>query len=66
MKCYGNLINSKSGKGYFKKINYDTINLILPRVYYYNKSGCEIFTTLNKSFYFKFKNEEISEKFIMK
>ncbi len=62
-KCYGNLIYSKSGKGYFKKINYDTINLILPRVYYYNKSGCEIFTTLNKSFYFKFKNEEISEKF---
>ena len=63
MKCYGNLINSKSGKGYFKKINYDTINLILPRVYNYNKSGCEIFKTLNKSFYFKFKNEEISEKF---
>ena len=63
MKCYGNTIYSKSGKGYFKKINYETINLILPRVYYYHKSGCEIFTTLNKSFYFKFKNEEISEKF---
>ncbi len=61
--CYGNLINLRSGKGYFKKINYDQIYLVLPRVYYYKKNGCEIYTNLNKSFYFKFMNEKISEIF---
>ena len=61
--CYGNLIKFRSGKGYFKKINYEQIYLVLPRVYYFKKNGCEIYTNLNKSFYFKFKNEEITEKF---
>ena len=55
--CYGNLIPSRSGKGYFKRIYFKDIYLILKRIYYFNKTACEIFTHLNKTFYFRFKTE---------
>ena len=61
--CFGNLIKSKTGNGYFKRINYEEIYLVLPRVYYYHKSGCELYTNLNKSFFFKFKDEKTAEDF---
>ena len=64
--CFGNLIVSRNGKGYFKKIKYSDINFILPRVYYFNKNSYEIYTKSHKSFYFKFIDEETSNKFYEK
>ena len=40
--CFGNFMKSKNGKGYFKKINFNDIYLFLRRVYYFNKTRCEI------------------------
>ena len=61
--CYGCLIKDKIENGYFNKINYNDINLILKRKYYYLERGCEIFTNKNKSYYFIFEKEEILDKF---
>ena len=42
--CYGNLVPTRSGKGYFKRIFIKDIYLILKRVYYFYRTAYEIFT----------------------
>jgi hypothetical protein len=61
--CFGNLISKRSGKGYFKRIFLKDIYLILKRVYYFYRTAYEIFTNYNKSFYFRFKDENEGIKF---
>ena len=39
-------------------ISYIKISYIFKRLYYYNETGLEIFTTSNKNYYFNFKNAE--------
>ena len=64
--CFGNLISKRSGKGYFKRIFLKDIYLILKRVYYFYRTAYEIFTNYNKSFYFRFKDENEGIKFYNK
>ena len=64
--CFGSyfMFHQKDKNLYKISINYDDIDLILLKRYYYKNSALEIFTITNKSYYFNFKYEEDREDFI--
>ena len=56
--CYGSLFKSPKKENNKKiKISFNSIRLILKRIYYYRKSALEIFTQA-KSYYFNLSDEE--------
>ena len=64
--CFGSffMFHQKDKNLYKISINYEDINLILFKRYYYKNSALEIFTIKNKSYYFNFKFEEDRQLFI--
>ena len=69
--CYGSyfMFHQKDKNLYKISIKYTEIKYIFRRKYYYKDSALEIYTTLNKSFYFNFKydfDREIVIKSILK
>ena len=61
--CYGSYFKKyKKDKNFYKlRIKYNEIKLILKRKYYYKNSSIEIFTSKNKSYFFNFSTEKITE-----
>ena len=64
--CYGSLFPCPEKDGFIKlKININDIRLIMKRIYFYRKSGLEIFTN-NKSYYFNFSENPLMENYKLK
>ena len=61
--CFGSYFkNYKKDKNFYKlNIKFDEIKMILKRKYYYKNSSIEIFTSNNKSYYFNFSCQKITE-----
>ena len=66
--CFGSyfMFHEKDKNLYNIAINYNDVNIILLKRYYYNNSGLELFTKTNKSYYFNFKFDNEREQFINK
>ena len=64
--CFGSyfMFHQKDKNLYKISINYEDINLMLFKRYYYKNSALEIFTIKNKSYYFNFKYEDERQLFI--
>ena len=61
--CFGSYFKSyKKDKNFYKlNIKFDEIKMILKRKYYYKNSSIEIFTSNNKSYFFNFSGQKITE-----
>ena len=62
--CFGSYFSIYPKDEYFSHIAiyYTKISNLFNRIYYYNETGLEIFTTWNKSYYFNFKTSYIRNK----
>jgi hypothetical protein len=58
--CFGSIFNGhqKDKDIIHLEIKYDDIKYMFIKVYFYNVSAVEIYTELNKSFFFTFKNNK--------
>ena len=61
--CFGSYfsIYPKDKNILYITISYNKISYVFKRLYYYNETGLEIFTTSNKNYYFNFKKAEIRD-----
>ena len=59
--CFGSYLAGfpKDKDFFYLSISFNKITLMFKRIYYYRDNCLEIFTTYNKSYYFKFKTMEI-------
>ena len=59
--CFGSYFSvyPKDKDFYSISISYKNISYIFKRLYYYNETALEIFTSTNKNYYFNFKNNEM-------
>ena len=63
--CFGSIFNGhqKDKDIIHLEIKYDDIKYMFMKIYFYNVSAIEIYTELNKSFFFTFKNNKDLTKF---